>query len=107
MQTLVFMAVCIAVMLVNFLFSFVLGWFLTEAVKLPWDKKPFNCRGCLSFWLTFLLGTLWAFALVFRIAPDILNAAGRAIVIVGLSGVAFLSGIISYLYINSKIKINE
>jgi hypothetical protein len=106
MQTLVFILVAAAVMLANALIAWVLAWFFTEVIILPIKKKPFNCRGCMSFWLTWLMGVAWAFVLVRYVAP-VLNTEARVIVIAGLIGVAFLVGLINYLYIKTKFRIYE
>lgn len=54
--------------------------------------KPFNCYGCLSFWFTFLMGCFWV------------HLFGHGL---PFYGVAFLSGILNFLYVKSKYKIHE
>ena len=40
--------------------SFIVGKTVTELIKLPaWlDMKPFNCRKCLTTWISWVLNTL-------------------------------------------------
>jgi len=106
MQTFIFLAVTALVMLANALIALVLAWVFTELIPLPLNRKPFNCRGCTSFWFTMLMGLGWAVLLTKYIAPDLGNA-GDYILFFGISAVATLMGVINYMYIKFKFKIYE
>jgi hypothetical protein len=91
---------------VNALIMYVLGWFLTEVIALPWKVKPFTCRECLTFWFTLLAGC----TLGFFITPHLsigTAAEARSFVRAGLCGVSALSGLTTFFYIKSKFQINE
>lgn len=77
--------------IINALVMYVLAWYLTEIRPLPIKVKPFNCRGCMSFWLTAISGTAIALAI------------GKPWLIF----IAILTGLINYFYIKSKFKIYE
>lgn len=81
----------VIIYIINMLAMYVLAWFLTEIKPLPIKVKPFNCRGCLSFWFTALSGTAIALALG---APWLIL-------------VAVFTGLINYFYIKSKFKIYD
>lgn len=55
-----FFSLCSILIVTGFL-CFVLGFLLTE--RPLFNVKPFNCRPCLTFWLTLLFGniTAWGF----------------------------------------------
>lgn len=76
--------------------AWLLGWFLTSVVTLPIRVKPFNCRECLTFWLTFLGGT----ALSVNVAPDSYHA-------VYLVAISLCYATIFYLLLTSKFTIYE
>lgn len=84
-----------AIYAANVLIMYLLAWFLTEKIRLV-QVKPFNCRACMAFWLTFLAGVVLAFVLES-------GAPGRWFLV----GWAFLTALINYLYINAKFKIYE
>lgn len=42
----------------NALLAFTLGWLLTEFRRPLFNFKPFNCRPCLTFWLSFVLSVV-------------------------------------------------
>lgn len=54
---LTFFAFCF-VLQVAIIAAFVLGFVLTEKVKPIINVKPFNCRPCLTFWLSLGFGAL-------------------------------------------------
>lgn len=57
--------------------------------------KPFNCYGCLSFWLSFVFG--WAIS--YYLAPS------HGVAFLGF--VAFAIGLLNYFYVKSKFQIYE
>lgn len=107
MDLLLFILTNAAVMVANALTAWALAWLFTEQIVLPWKVKPFNCRACLSFWITWVLGTVYAVVLSFNWQGPELSTEARLIIIAGLIGVAFLVGLINYLYIKAKFKIYE
>lgn len=80
--------------------AFVLGFLFTERFKPLFKFKPFNCRPCLTFWLTILLAALPTFAVAYY--SDInLNTFSRLLVV----AVIFLSGLVNYFIARGGIKI--
>lgn len=53
------------------------------------NVKPFNCYGCLAFWITLIGGTLIAW-----------TRNGESFVI--LLALALISGLLNYFYVQSK-----
>lgn len=103
METLIFCFTVAAVYACNFLVGRGLGWLLTEFRGPLLRFKPFNCRGCMTFWLTFLPGLALA-----RLFSNPIEAEGvRDVIAFLLSVVAFLSSFINYLYIKIKFKVYE
>lgn len=94
---LAFITVC------NLLIMYGLGHLLTDVVRPIVNRKPFNCRECLTFWLT-LLGGL-AVALFSRRYFDL--KITKNVATYALIGIAWLCAFINYLYIKSKFKIYE
>lgn len=88
----------------NALIMYALGWLLTEVFALPWKFKPFNCRECLTFWLTAVGGVVLA-----MLVPRHLSVCqdGRVLLSTGLTGVSVLLGLTNFLYVKSKIQIYE
>lgn len=68
----------------------------TRNVKPVLNFRPFNCRSCLTFWLTLFLGIIIA---TLTTSED--YARGTLYVR------AFLVGLLNYFYIKSKFKIYE
>lgn len=84
--------VLIAIIYIFNLFAgYVLAWIFTEKRRPLIDVKPFNCRGCLSFWITLFFGLIWA--AVFGYLWLIL--------------ISVITGLINFFYIKSKFKIYE
>lgn len=107
MQSIIFILIAAALTVVNALMAWSLAYILTEVFALPWKFKPFNCRACLSFWLTLTMGIIWAVVLgIFWGGPE-LSTEARLIIIAGFIAVAFLVGLINYLYIKTKFKVYE
>ena len=78
----------ILLIIVNVLGSNALAYLgTTGRAVLP--VKPFNCYGCLAFWLTLIFGTLIAW-----------TRNGEAFYL--LLVIALLSGLLNYLYVKSK-----
>lgn len=50
-----FFAFCF-VLQVCLIAAFMLGTFFTQTLKPLINRKPFNCRPCLTFWLSLVLG---------------------------------------------------
>jgi len=96
MDTLLFISLIISIYWGVMVVSYVLAWLFTEVLEPPINRKPFNCRGCLSFWLTTTYGILAAFL----ITP---GTAGR----LALSVLSVILGLLNYLYIRKKFKIYE
>ena len=105
METLITVAGIAALYLLNALLAYVLAWLLTEKIKPVFNFKPFTCRGCMSFWFTFIFGSVMAVIVVDQ-ETQLTGTAG-AFARWFLYGWAFLTGIINYLYINAKFKIYE
>lgn len=104
MDTLITVAGMAALFVLNVLICYGLAWLLTEKIT-PIKVKPFNCRACLSFWLTLFFGMFLAWILI-RDQTELQGQAaayGRWF----LHGWAFLTALINYLYIKSKFKIYE
>lgn len=106
MQMLFFILTVIAVLAFNALVSYVLAWCVTEHWRPLINVKPFNCRGCLSFWLTFLMSFFWAYDLVTQ-CLYIEDAETRVIIYTGAVLASGLLGLINYLIVKSKFKVNE
>lgn len=70
----------------------VLGWALTEVRRPVFDVKPFNCRPCLTFWLTLFTGIAFAWYM----------ADGWPLYALAAAGAFF-----NFVLINSKINIHE
>lgn len=85
------LALCF-VLQIGVILSFVLGFVLTEKVKPLINVKPFNCRPCLTFWLTLL--TCSGTALAFLQFCGVSSSMGRIVCVgafvVGLSLLNFL-----------------
>lgn len=86
----------------NWLVARGLSWTLTEWKRPLFQLKPFNCRPCLSFWLTCGFGALTAW----YIAAEWQHRSGALITYL-LAAVVALSALINYLTLNNKIKIYE
>ena len=86
------------------LIAYVLGYFFTEKHTLV-DIKPFNCRPCLTFWLTVVFTCLLASCVVapYSVEEQIFYDLGTALV--SFNGVGFLIAFINFFYIKSSIKI--
>ena len=106
MEALYFLIGITAAMLIGVYISYMLGWLLTDVIKLPLKVKPFNCRPCLTFWITSLFGIAFSYYAV----PMIFNQGLISNVLTGhfgIIGVGFLLGFINYFLVKSKIKIYE
>lgn len=99
METLIYLFGVTAIVVINSLIAYVLGWFLTEVIILPFAFKPFNCRQCLTFWFTVLLN----FVLAWVVSPYL--GTDRLVAIYGITGVGALMGLINYLHIKLKFRI--
>ena len=106
MDTLIFLTGVTAIIALNSLIAYVLGWLLTEVVRLPLNFKPFNCRPCLTFWFTVLLNYIlsWLVAPYFACRGLVVNGLT---LIYGITGIGVLTGLINFLYIKLKFKIYD
>lgn len=106
METAIFLLVVTAIMAVMSLLAFIAGWFLTEVIIHPLNFKPFNCRPCLTFWLTVL--TYFVYSLV--ISPYFTNkglVSDRFTLMYGITGIGVLAGLIKFLYIKLKFRVYD
>ena len=106
MNTIIFLIGVAALIVVNSLLAFVLGWLFTEVFPLPLKFKPFSCRPCLTFWLNVLLGVSLAL-LITPYFPGSDNPDICTVIRFGLIGVGMLMGLICFLYIKLKFRIYE
>lgn len=106
MDTLIFLIGVTAIIALNSLVAFALGWLLTEVFILPLNFKPFNCRPCLTFWLTALLNFVFAWL----VAPYFIRhglVVDRLTIIYGVAGVGVLAGLLNFQYIKLKFRIYD
>ena len=106
MDTLIFLIGVSAIIVANSLAAYALGWLFTEAVTPVLSVKPFNCRPCLSFWLSVLLN----FAFAWVVAPYFVRrglVVDRSVVIYGIACAGILLGLINFLYIKLKFRIYD
>lgn len=96
METIRYTAALAGLLVCNGLIANALSWVLTEWKRPVFNFKPFNCRPCLSFWLTLACG----FWLVPCYGFD--DTVRGAIVVV-----LVLVGLFNYIIIKSKIQIHE
>lgn len=89
-------------MLANAVITNALAFVVTEtsAIKV----KPFSCYGCLSFWLTTIIGALLAFHVKLSYNH---NPEAQALAFYGIIGASIMQGLINYFYYNSKFKVYE
>lgn len=80
-----------ALIAVNMHVSSVLGWYYTEYKKPIFNRKPFNCRECCTFWLTLIGGFALGAAMDLHWIATILNAAAM--------------GFLNFALVKSSIKI--
>lgn len=106
METLIFLLGVAALVVVNALVAFLLGYVFTEVVRLPLRFKPFTCRPCLTFWFTVVLAFVLALFVV-PYFPGVDSAPVRTVIRFGLISVGALMGLISYLYIKLKFRIYD
>jgi len=102
METMIFLVGITAAIVINTLIAYLLGRILTEVVTLPLDFRPFNCRPCLTFWLTVALNCLLAWT-----AVPTACVANRLTIIYGIAGAGVLAGLINFLYIKLKFRIYD
>ncbi len=105
MSTFILSLKVLSLLLCNTLITYILAWLFTEKLQPVINRKPFNCRECLAFWLTLTGGIFIALIAVKRstvLTTD--SAKWFARWIVGYASV-FL-GLLNFLYIKSKFKIN-
>ena len=104
MEALSFLIIVTAMAVFNAFLAYVLGWLFTEVVRHPLQFKPFNCRGCLTFWVNLLLGVLLAFVAA-PLHPCNEYPDMRTTVLYGIVAVSVLTGLINFLYIKLKFRI--
>jgi len=106
MDTLIFLLGVTALIALSSLTAFVLGWLLTQVIRLPLRFKPFNCRPCLTFWFTVALN----FALAWAVAPCFMQRGlvlDRLTLMYGFTCIGVLAGFINFLYIKQKFRIYD
>lgn len=103
MKDALFLLVIDVAYICNALIMWVLAWYLTEKAPRQIPVKPFNCRPCLTFWLTFL-----GCAGVTFMAPELLPSANNywAVVIV-LLPLALMIALISFLIVKFNYTVYE
>lgn len=80
-----------------------LAYLLTEAIKPPINRKPFNCYLCLAFWFTFFSGVF--VAIYSRRYFETVEAKNAVTYLV--SWWAFSLAIINVLFVKLKFKVYE
>jgi len=80
-----------------------LAYTLTEVWPLPLNVKPFNCWGCLSFWLTLLFGAVVGLELV----PYYRTYEAQVVAGYACGGVSALLGLVNFFWIKSKTIVYE
>lgn len=106
MDTIVLSLKVFAALAFNALIMYVLAWLLTEKLRPVIDRKPFNCRECTAFWLTCIGGVVVSLVMLRRggvLPTSEARNFGRLMVF----GASVLLGLVNYLHVKSKIKINE
>lgn len=106
MDTWIFLIGVTAMIAVNSLIAYALGWLFTEVIILPMNFRPFNCTQCLTFWFTVLLD----FALAWIVAPCFLRRGlvlDRLTLIYGITGIGVLAGYINFQYIKLRYRIYD
>lgn len=101
MDAIFFLLGVTAIVVVNSFLALLVGWLLTEVFTLPLKFKPFNCRPCLTFWLTLLLD----FTLAWIVRPYF--TLDTLTIVYGFAFVGVLAGLVGFLWIKLKYKINE
>ena len=97
----------VAILLIVFAaVAHVVAYLLTEFSNWKIPGKPFNCRACLTFWLTFL-GVAAA-------APEVAGwlvaegiTIGTGITVFAINLVGGLLGLANFFYVKSKTKIYD
>lgn len=88
-------SMCILAVVAN-----VVAWWQTETrFRLPLNFKPFTSRPHFSFWLVFLFNLPVCF--------EAAKTHDHDYVLCLMMVIAFLMGLVSYLYNKSKVKTNE
>lgn len=106
MDTLIFLIGITAIMAVMCLAAYVLAWLLTEVVRLPIQVRPFNCRQCLTFWLSVILNAVFAFI----VTPTVIQrgiTSYASVSLYAIIGVGILMGLLNFLYVKTKFRIYE
>lgn len=106
METLFLNIGIIAMVCVIALIARGLGWLATEAWRPLVNVKPFNCRPCLTFWLTILLVGIFAIV-VSRFTPWHEIPSVRETDFYQVAAMGVLIAFINYLTLISKTKIYE
>lgn len=98
----------LAIMVVAAGLGFVLGWILTETrFRIPIDFKPFNCRPCLTFWLTLVFEALIVVPGAF-VAPSLgVCPANVGAVVILLAAIAVGLSLLLFCYIKLKFRIYD
>jgi len=86
--------------------AYIAGWLLTEVAPLPFNFKPFNCRPCMTFWLTAAANACCAFV-VSPLFIDLGIVSETVTALYGVAGAGVLLGFMNFLYVKLKYKIYE
>lgn len=65
--------------------------------------KPFNCWGCLAFWLTIAFGLVDGLAVV----PKYDLPETQVVAAYGVAGVSILLGFVNYLWVKNKYDVED
>jgi hypothetical protein len=103
MDTFIFLTGITALTVILSGVAFVGGWLLTEVSKPVLNVKPFNCRPCLTFWLTAAFNAAFAFAAAPYLVDGGLVTEGLTATY-GIAGVGVLLGLIGFFYLKSKFR---
>jgi hypothetical protein len=97
-------SICTGVLLASIaLIANVLAWVLTELHGPVLDFKPFNCWGCLSFWLTLIFG----FTVALEMPGNYQCPETQTVETYGIAGATILLGFVNYLWVKSKYQVYE
>lgn len=105
METLIFLIGLTALIAAVCFLAFLTGWVLTEVLE-PIKVKPFNCRPCLTFWLSGVFSGILALC----VTPNVINfgLTDQSIVAYyAITGVGLLVGLLQFAYLKSKFNIYD
>ncbi len=74
----------------------VLGWLFTEYREPLFKFKPFNCRPCLTFWLSVLANAIVGLIISATLFPSLIFAAMTIYTCIGA-----VEGLVVYVYLSN------